>query len=84
MLAGLPNRKRATAYLEASGAAAISIFLGDQGNFTLSTASKITGIVAARWWITEQDVAPVARAVRTFAGRAPDLRCGLATGHADG
>jgi hypothetical protein len=49
MLARSPNRKRATEYLLASGATAITLIERD-GVCSISTGSKITGTVAARWW----------------------------------
>ena len=41
------DRKRATEYLIASGATAISIKLLGTKSFSITTASKITGTVAA-------------------------------------
>jgi hypothetical protein len=70
------QRKRAMAYLEASGAAAITIIEPD-GVCTISAgagqAKKNSQPgnsfrVAARWWIAEQDAARVARAARQCAG----------------
>ena len=55
MLAKAPNRKRAVAYLEASGAAAISII--EHGVCSISTGRK-TGVVTtpvSTWWIAERD-----------------------------
>jgi hypothetical protein len=45
--------------------------LAAKGFCTLHTGGKITGTVAARWWLNEQDAARVASAARTLAGVAP-------------
>jgi hypothetical protein len=76
MLARSPNQKRATEYLLASGAVPITIIERDKSDgadtFSISIG-KITGAIAARWWIAEQDAAPVARKARRLAGADPDL-----------
>jgi hypothetical protein len=41
--------------------------------FAITTDSKITGTVAARWWIAEQDAVRIASAARLLAGADPDL-----------
>jgi hypothetical protein len=64
MLAKAPNRKRAEQYLAASGAVPISV----TERATIHTGSKITGTVAARWWIAERDALRVANAARLCAG----------------
>jgi hypothetical protein len=76
MLAKSPDRKRAVAYLEASGAAAITIIERDKSGgaptFAITT-SKITGTVVARWWIAARDAPRVAKAARQCAGANPNL-----------
>jgi hypothetical protein len=69
MLAKSPNRKRAEQYLAASGAVPITII--DTGK--ISTNVKITGTVAARWWIAAADAARVAGSARQCAGADPDV-----------
>ena len=67
-------------YLAASGAVPITI-IERVGVCSIHTGTKITGTVAARWWINERDAAPVARAARTFAGDRPDLSAATAALH---
>jgi hypothetical protein len=62
----LANRKRATAYLEASGAVPITIKADGARGFAITGTGKITGTVAARCWIAEQDATPVARGGRCW------------------
>jgi hypothetical protein len=77
MLARSPNRKAAAAYLAASGAVPITIFLSEKGT-SITTASQITGTVAARWWITAAMASPVATAARTLAGADPNVSAATA------
>jgi hypothetical protein len=73
MLAKAPHRKRAPAYLEASGAVPTTSKADGALGFAITTTRKITGTVAAQWWIAEQDATPVARGASKLAGAAPDL-----------
>jgi hypothetical protein len=71
MLARSPNRKRAVAYLAASGATPISVVDRD-GPCGIHTG-KVTGHVAARWWVAASDGVRVASAARRFAGADADV-----------
>ena len=70
MLARSPNRKRATEYLHASGAVPIAVIERD-GVCSISTCSKITGTVAARWWTDKRIAARMTREARRLAGDRP-------------
>ena len=61
MLAKAPHRKRAPAYLEASGAVPTTSKADRALGSAITTTRKITGIVAAQWRIAEQEATPVAR-----------------------
>jgi ABC-type transporter Mla subunit MlaD len=77
MLARSPtNQKRATAYLIASGAVPLTIIVRD-GGCSIATG-KITGTIAARWWLHAQDAQRVAGAARRLAGGAPDIAAAIA------
>jgi hypothetical protein len=65
-----PNRKRALEYLAAWGAVPITVIERD-GACSIH-AGKISGTVAARWWIDERMAAQVAREARSLAARDPD------------
>jgi hypothetical protein len=73
MLAKAPHRKRAPAYLEASGAVPIMNKADGALGSAITTTRKITGIVAAQWRIAEQEATPVARGAPRLTGAAPDL-----------
>jgi hypothetical protein len=75
MLAKTPNRKRATEYLAACGATAITIIDRDGAIVTGKTTS---GIVGARWWIAAQDAQRVASAARRLAEESPDVATAIA------
>jgi hypothetical protein len=76
MLAKAPNRKRAVAYLAASGAVPIAVIERD-GVRNIRTGTTTTGrtstTTTARWWITAAMASPVASAARQLAAPAPDL-----------
>ena len=71
MLARSPDRKRAVAYLAASGATAITVTEHD-GVASIHTG-KVTGTVAARWWIVAQDAVRVASGARRLVGAGADV-----------
>lgn len=66
-----PNRKRAVEYLRASGAVPISII--ERDSVCSIHAGKISGTVAARWWLNARDAPRVATDARSLAGRDPDV-----------
>jgi hypothetical protein len=74
MLAKAPDKKRAVAYLEASGAAAIWI-KSASGLASTHTGSKLakSGEFISAWWITAAMAPRVASAARQCAGAEPDL-----------
>jgi hypothetical protein len=83
MLARSPNRKRATEYLHASGAAAIWIIERDKSDgtdtFSITTGSKggAGARITSTWWTTAAMAPRVASAARRLAGPAPDLPAAL-------
>ena len=72
MLARSPNRKRATEYLAACGATAITVIDRD-GVGVVIVGLTAKGIVAGRWWIAAQDAQRVASAARRFVGEGADV-----------
>jgi hypothetical protein len=73
MLAKAPDKKRAVAYLEASGAAAIWI-KSVGGLASIHTGSKVPKIGDfSTWWITAAMAPRVASAARQGAGANPDV-----------
>jgi hypothetical protein len=72
MLARSPDRKRATEYLAACGAASITI-VEREGVCSIITAKTTSGRIIARWWVhNAQDAASVAAQARRLAGARPD------------
>jgi hypothetical protein len=76
MLARSPNRKAAAAYLAASGAVSLTVIVRD-GVGSIHTG-KISGTVAARWWLHHsQEAARVAAQARRLAGAGADVAAAL-------
>jgi hypothetical protein len=71
MLARSPNRKRAVEYLAVCGATPISLV--DRDGVCTIVTGKVTGTVAARWWIATQDAVRVAAQARRLAGECADV-----------
>jgi hypothetical protein len=77
MLARSPDRKRATEYLAACGAASITLTERD-GVCSIITAKTASGRIIARWWLhAAQDAASVAAQARRFAGARPDVSAAI-------
>jgi hypothetical protein len=79
MLAKAPNRTRATEYLIASGAAAIT--LSETNKVCSISTGKVPQLreVRARWWTAAADAARVASAARLCAGADPNLPAATAS-----
>jgi hypothetical protein len=77
MLARSPNRNAAVKYLVACGAIAITVIDRDDVGVVI-VGKTASGIIAARWWIAEQDAQRVASAARRLAGDGPDISSAIA------
>jgi hypothetical protein len=75
MLARSPDRKRAAAYLAASGAAAISITKSGEHVCSIHTGSKLTksGQFISTWWTAAAMAPEIASRARQELGDSPDV-----------